>query len=865
MRAITAYQPPQLSFSALPLTAAQTTLNRAHATGNGHTVLVCAPAGAGKSVQVAEWIRRLHHRVSDLTTGWLALAEPSLDPARLWQHAAAALGLHPPSTAPAMVPGPVAEAAELVAALGRRSAPAVLVIDDAHLLTDPLLLAGLEYFLDHAPRSLTTIVIGRFDPPLPWHGIDMTGRLTRISFGELTFGDPQIADLLAQHGCRPDASDIAAIRRLTCGWAALVRIAAIHLAAHAESDRATAIATLSRTPHGVADFLVGELLDTLPAEALDFLLATAVPASFPLDLARELTGDDAPRVLDGLLRGNFPMERNARDGLLWHTYHPMLRAHLLAEAARRPDTQLPRLHRTCARWFAESGMRTLALQHVLAEPGQPGLAAFVRDHGPRLVFDGAGAGLLRHLDDLELRDDPFTRLLHVADALERGDAVHASMLMEVVRDRTTALSAIVDSATVDALTAAVTVAVDQASGGSVTARPRSATPATTGHPDLDCYIALHFGTAATFGPELALGEAGLRRALALAERGGPCRLGLQALTQLAMAAGLAGRFTAMRERATHAVRFAERHGLTDWPAVTHARVMIATTAYLQGEPDTTRTGELLPTVLRLDGSTAPAPGWHAAVLAHLVASDTATDRQRAAEAMRVAMHRLLDEAAVPTATGGLLTHVLWSLLRIRAPEAMRALLDHAVSRLGHTPETIVADAALADHAQRAATAVELLEPVLRQGDRSHPITMIHAWLIRASACDRLDRPAKVHEALRRALEYAQPDRLIRPFLDVPAAVELLDQFVGRFGHLDPLVETIRQHPRARPQDRTPNLTDTELIVLRQLPSGMTTLNIAADMGVSINTVKTHLRGIYHKLDVRARADAITRARTFGLI
>jgi len=105
--------------------------------------------------------------------------------------------------------------------------------------------------------------------------------------------------------------------------------------------------------------------------------------------------------------------------------------------------------------------------------------------------------------------------------------------------------------------------------------------------------------------------------------------------------------------------------------------------------------------------------------------------------------------------------------------------------------------------------------------------------------------------------------LARPFLDVPAADELLARIGARFGHYAALVDRVRAYRGTTAG--APQLTDTELVVLRQLPSGMTAGNIAADLGVSVNTVKTHLRGIYQKLAVNARAEAIAQARVLGLL
>ncbi|MBF6173832.1 LuxR C-terminal-related transcriptional regulator [Nocardia blacklockiae] len=838
------------------MTAAHTRLERAAT--KGHTALVCAPAGSGKTVLVADWLRRRSGAGSRI--GWVGRAELAADNA-LWRAVAAALGLPPIAPADAIPDTPVAEAAAVLAALSD-AGPAVLVLDDAHLISDPLALSGLEYFVEHAPATLTIVVIGRYDPPIRWHALELAGLLTRLGAPELALDEAHTAALLAQHDCRLTDSELTTVHELTCGWAGLVRIAALHLAAHA-GDRATAIAALARGPRAVADFLVGELLTALAPDALDFLLATAVPTSFCADLATDLAGPTAPRTLDQLLRNNFPLEVAAHDGTLWYTYHPMLRTYLLAETARTDPGRAVERHRACARWFTAAGSLADALTHVLAEPERPALPEFVREHGPRMVFDGNGDALFARLDQLAwAAGDTFVLLLRAADALERADLVQAAALRDLLDLRAPAASAFAEPDLLWPFAAAVVCGIDVATGRAG-GPPPPFTP--TGHPDLDSYIALHLATAHTFGPHDANGgERALRHALALSEHAGLPRLTLHALTRLALAAGLNGSLALMHERAAQAVAFAEEHRLHDATALAHARAMVALMSYLRVDDPLPPVEENHSLTTQLDGSTAPASGWHAHVLAQLFDLDTTGDPHTATDRLRGDMHHLLDESPLPATTGGLLIQVSWALLRVRWPEAARRLLDRASDALGRLPEITLVEAALAEYGHRSATTVELVETLLAEEDSLHPVTAIHARLLYAAACHRLQRPV-TYDALRHALSLAHTDRLIRPFLDVPGTVDLLDRFVGRFGYLDDFADAIRQRSHARTRAHAPSLTNTEVVVLRQLPSGMTTHSIADDMGVSINTVKTHLRGIYHKLGVRTRADAIASARNYGLI
>lgn len=144
-----------------------------------------------------------------------------------------------------------------------------------------------------------------------------------------------------------------------------------------------------------------------------------------------------------------------------------------------------------------------------------------------------------------------------------------------------------------------------------------------------------------------------------------------------------------------------------------------------------------------------------------------------------------------------------------------------------------------------------------------------ARLLEATSHAALGNSLKAYEAMATALSCAEPEHLIRPFVEVPAALDLLATFSGRFGHDDAFADRIRLHPAARRERECatahPGLTTTELTVLKQLPSGRTTQQIADDLGVSINTVKTHMRGIYGKLGTSTRTEALDQARRTGLL
>ena len=149
---------------------------------------------------------------------------------------------------------------------------------------------------------------------------------------------------------------------------------------------------------------------------------------------------------------------------------------------------------------------------------------------------------------------------------------------------------------------------------------------------------------------------------------------------------------------------------------------------------------------------------------------------------------------------------------------------------------------------------------------------VEMWLLSALAADSLRQDNRATEAMRNAVLTAALDEIRRPFVTLggeqasrlllrlkevdPGAAALADDLLGD------LLDASDGGPSAA---LTAPLTDRELMVLRFLPTMMTNTEIAAELYVSVNTVKAHLKHLYRKLDVDTRRQAVHRARELGLL
>ncbi len=273
--------PPELVVRA-GLRADLDTASRADAT------LVCAPAGYGKTMLLADWA----HTSTGSDTAWVSLDPDDNDPQRLWTSVVAALAacpsvppdsrLHAPWTwRPGTQPEFLAELTDTVAQLPR---PVRLILDDVHELHDPTALHGLHTLLRNRPTGLQLVLSSRFDPPLSLPRLRLTGRLYELRADRLRFSPTETATLLERSGLNLTPTQVDTLHHRTGGWAAGLRLAALALTRTTDPD--TFLDQFSGNDSSVADYLTGEILSALPDDTQEFLRVISISNPVPAAAGR---------------------------------------------------------------------------------------------------------------------------------------------------------------------------------------------------------------------------------------------------------------------------------------------------------------------------------------------------------------------------------------------------------------------------------------------------------------------------------------------------------------------------------------------------------------------------------------------------
>ena len=361
-------------------------------------MLVCAPAGYGKTVLLADWARRGQPPVA-----WLSLDTGDNDPARFWRHCVAALDQARPGLAEQVRPllGPPAPSSYegLVTALINELAAepdagqALLVLDDYHLIDSEAVHESLGFLLEHRPPGLRLVLASRSDPPLALARLRGRGRLAELRAAELRFTGDEAAALLKQgtavSGVALPETAVTALAARTEGWAAGLQLAALSLLGQA--DAARFVAEFTGSHRYVLDFLTEEVLEHQSEQVRTFLLETSVLERLSGPLCDAVTGRPGGQGL---------LEQVERAGLFlvpldevrgWWRYH-----HLFADLLRvRLQEERPglaaRLHRNAAAWYDEHGLADDAIRHAMAA-GEPAWAARLIEQDFDMVYNMRGEG-----------------------------------------------------------------------------------------------------------------------------------------------------------------------------------------------------------------------------------------------------------------------------------------------------------------------------------------------------------------------------------------------------------------------------------------------------------------------------------------
>ncbi|MCP2245837.1 LuxR C-terminal-related transcriptional regulator [Lentzea aerocolonigenes] len=815
--------------------------------------VVTGPAGCGKTTLLAEWARRRGDRVA-----WLTLDEHDNQPARLRAAIRDALGLTDaiPLTEPAF-------SSAVVAAFDQVPASVCLVLDNVHEIRDAEALASIDLLTRRPPDRLRLVLLGRFPPALHLGRLHLEGRLREVLPDEFAFGRGETEALLAAHGVELSPADVDLLLRRTEGWIGGLRFAVMNLAAgSAKPDELLMFAGLDQV---VSRYLGEEVLARHPQRVRDLLVATSVCDTVSAELAGALTGHPSPGVvLDALERTNSFVSR-LEAAPEWYRCHPVLRAHLSAELRRSRPADEMALHRTAAHWYHHNDEPAVALRHAL-RAGDDQLTAEIVEHSVLQEVLREGSGRLRAVVDavpVHVLARPQVGVVAALVAMDAGDVAAADRVLTGLGGESLALRQ--DRVRVLHATALLRRGRFDARLGEAL-RVMARTAAGRGGTDAEVAALLNRGVAAMLSGDHAGAEHDLVRASAIARQERFDHAVLDCQVHLAALTSASGDIRAAARQAGEALEFAAEKGWQSHFVCALAYTLVGVQAYLR--LDDARAVELAGrAVLALGDRPDPATSLAVSTLDAAVSFPTAGDPRAVVGRVREQWQDVAGRQVVPPVIAHIAPAVQRIALRSGDEQWASAMPEQVEAMFGPCGEQAVLRAVVHTHHARVSQARKAVEPLLSGDLPALAVpTVVDGWLLEAVLVDRSGDQRRAHEAVTRALAAAEPVGALRPFLNAGKPVrDLLARGAGRFGRLESFATTTMTALPAASTASTDVLTSRERDLLLELPSMRTTEEIADSLFVSVNTVKTHLRGIYRKLGVNQRRDAVLAARRLGLI
>ena len=845
--------------------------------------VVSAPPGSGKTQLLRAWIDVAG--LSD-STAWVSLGRDGADSDRFWISVLDALrGTAAGSTlmreltpAPGLDEDAIAE--RLLEDLRSLEDTLWLVIDDAHELGQADALRELALFAMRAPVTIRLVLLTRRDLRMGLHRLRLEGELTEIRADELRFSLDEARALFEAAGMRLPDSALGLLHARTEGWAAGLRLAALSLAGRDDPERFAA--EFSGSARVVAEYLLDEVLDRLPDERRQLLLRTSVLERVNGPLADLLTGGTGgERMLHELESANaFVVSLDARRS--WFRYHRLFADLLQLGLRQTAPEDVPALHRRAAGWFAEHGYAVEAVRH--AQAGEHwGLAArLLSDHWVGLRLDGRFATtheLLAGFPPHARVTDPELAVLTASDELAEGSLEQAHRQLElakrlsdsVAEDRRVHMQTWIAGLQLTLARRRGDLAMVVEESQRLLGPAESADAAREVLDEaLRAWCLLNLGGAELWTARLEQSERHLEQALALAHRTQRPYIAVGCLAHQALLLTFSS-FPRARQAGTDAVELAAEHGWGDQGVVGFAYIVLGRLCVWKGRLEEGQ-GWLDRAQRVLEPELEPAEG--SVLYGTRGVLELARGRaEQALVALRAGV-RLNGLRATPHAlaahTYGLM---LEAMLRMHQTEQVEQLLTEIDDELRQTAELRKATALLALARDDPESASDALAPVIDGSVRIvNPLRLLEALALEAIACDAVGDASASARALEQALDLAESDGLVLPFLLHPAP-ELLERHQRHRTTHASLVSDILSLLAGRPHTLSPGsveplsepLSQTEIRVLRYLPTNLPAPEIANELYVTANTVKTHIHHIYGKLGVHGRAEAVERARALGLL
>ena len=878
---------PQLRSSLVPRPRL---IDRLNAGLDGNLILICAPAGYGKTTLISSWLRE-----TNIPSAWLSLDEGDKDPIHFLQYFITALQRIIPAIG-ADLPGMLGGAQPipfdtlmnlLINEIASHAVPFVLVLDDFHLIHSQPILEMLTFLFEHIPPQMRIALLSRTDPPLPLSRLRVHNQLADIRADQLRFTLDEIAIFLNEvMGLKLSADDIAALEARTEGWIAGLQLAALSM--QGRKDIHGFVQAFAGSHRYIMDYLVEEALNVQPERVRLFLLQTSIldrmcgslcNAVVEVDQAERGDGQATLELLEQMNLFVIPLDEERH----WYRYHHLFADVLNRHLEKQFPHQLYELHRRASLWYEQYGFVPEAIQHSLTAGDYDRAIQLIEQNGPLLLIRGELSALPNWIKAVEpyAQTRPWMCIFKAWLFALTGFPEQVEEMLQTAEKLISSLEPAIEVKMMQG-TIATARAYRANMQGETSHAAKFARQALDYLPDVDLVsrslrtVATSLlGDASSINGELEDARQAYLEAKQIGQAAGDIHLVIVTNSNLANILIEQGR---LHEAATIYSETLEMASRPDGQKLVIAGRVYAELSQVSYEWNNLETAteqarQCMSLCRKWGNVDLQAIGY--VMLARL--EHVQHHSESALEAMRFAEklaneHHLLPKYSVS---------VKYALARLWIAKGNLEKAFQFVQEGGITTRDEI-------HYLREPEYLILLRLLLAQGDYDAALALSQRLLQKAEAANRMGRVIEVMvlqalifqgkadmdqalEVLGRALSLAQPEGYVRIFLDegVPMAKLLYQAKAHRIqaGFATALLDAIGEADSATQtpaQSLIEPLTTRELEVIKLIEAGYTNQEIAAKLVVSIATVKRHISNIYAKLGVKSRTHAVSLGKELGL-
>jgi LuxR family maltose regulon positive regulatory protein len=852
---------------------------------NRKLTIISSPAGFGKTTLLSEWVP-----ITGLPAGWVSLDEEDNDLIRFLTYLVAALkqvdeNVDDTTLSLMRSPQPVAVSAALTALLNqidRFPDDFLIVLDDYHLIEDKSIHRAVDFILNHLPTQMHLVLVTRADPPLQLARLRGQGQMTELRMSDLRFSQDEAQEFFGKFfPSQITMENINILCRRTEGWITGLQMAAISM--QGKEDFGEFVRSFSGSHRYILDYLIEEVLQQLPEEVVEFLYQTSILERLNGPLCDAVTGrEDCHQILDHLEKANlfiFALD----DARLWFRYHRLFSDLLQFRLQQNLGSQIPALHLNASIWYEQNGWESAAIDHALAAEDFERAITLLEDEAEETLMHSEISTFLRWIG--KLPPSLITERPNINFLFAWGQMIMGHDFDEVLER----ISKIEDShgwlvgrkATLQAF---IAVSLADMNEGE-----KHASQAMKLLQEEDVYfrsIAMWI-LGVSRASRHNLEEAGkvLKELLELCQTQGNTMFMVMTAGQLARIHHRMGNLVEAENIYGETLEMAQDRQGNLLPIAGEAMMGLGELYLELNELDKAADHILEGIELTLSWREAAAMEGYVS-LAWVKGSQG--DWDAAQDAMDKAMELAIEydvididdrmvemwQARLWMLKGELDLAEAWAKdLKWKTFEDLEKIKsqDNLSYHLFIRESVIITRLKyLKGQYTEALKWLDRQISIFKDLDRLNAVTEL--YLLKALAYDGLGDKGKAMAELKNALEIGQQAGFLRTFLNEGTSLKPLLQraraqnvfpeYIDRlFAGMDEPVTEIKifYQPLIDP------LTERELEVLRLLPTNLTTPEIAEEMMIGVNTVRTHIKNIYSKLNVHKRSEAANRAHKLGLL